>query len=119
MLAVVTKSLRPVTRETSAIVRDKGARPVIVTWVNAVSDASAPMSQVTPLRLESSSSLLPHHRLVNAAAENGSFSIRVSRPPRPISLRARNDRTPTDASNASGPPSVPAPTVTRAVTKYG
>ena len=28
---MVTKSLRPVSRETSAIVRDRGSRPVIVT----------------------------------------------------------------------------------------
>lgn len=41
MLAVVTKSLRPVTRETSAIVRDKGARPVIVTVVGGVLELRA------------------------------------------------------------------------------
>ena len=41
MLAVVTKSLRPVTRETSAIVRDKGARPVIVTVIGGVLELRA------------------------------------------------------------------------------
>lgn len=41
MLAVVTKSLRPVTRETSAIVRDRGARPVIVTVVGGVLELRA------------------------------------------------------------------------------
>jgi len=33
---MVTKSLRPVTRETSAVVRDKGPRAVIVTVVGGV-----------------------------------------------------------------------------------
>lgn len=33
---MVTKSLRPVSRETSAVVRDKGPRPVIVTVVGGV-----------------------------------------------------------------------------------
>lgn len=32
----MTKSLRPVSRETSAVVRDKGPRPVIVTVVGGV-----------------------------------------------------------------------------------
>ncbi len=41
MCAVVTKSLRPVTRETSAIVRDKGPRPVIVTVVGGVLELRA------------------------------------------------------------------------------
>jgi hypothetical protein len=41
VLAVVTKSLRPVTRETSAIVRDKGARPVIVTVIGGVLELRA------------------------------------------------------------------------------
>ena len=38
---MVTKSLRPVTRETSAIVRDKGPRPVIVTVVGGVLELRA------------------------------------------------------------------------------
>jgi hypothetical protein len=33
---MVTKSLRPVSRETSAVVLDKGPRPVIVTVVGGV-----------------------------------------------------------------------------------
>ncbi len=37
----MTKSLRPVTRETSAIVRDKGPRPVIVTVVGGVLELRA------------------------------------------------------------------------------
>src|ERR1044071_1129460 len=62
----------------------KYARPVIVALLSAVSDTSAPKSQVTPLRLESSSSLLPHQKLVNAPAENGTLSTNVTRPPNPI-----------------------------------
>ena len=41
MLAVVTKSLCPVTRETSAIVRDRGLRPVIVTVAGGVLELRA------------------------------------------------------------------------------
>jgi hypothetical protein len=33
---MVTKSIRPVTRETAALVRDRGQRPVIVTVVGSV-----------------------------------------------------------------------------------
>ena len=38
---MVTKSLRPVSRETSAVVRDKGPRPVIVTVVGGVIELRA------------------------------------------------------------------------------
>ena len=38
---MVTKSLRPVTRETSAVVRDKGPRAVIVTVVGGVIELRA------------------------------------------------------------------------------
>lgn len=38
---MVTKALRPVTRETGAIVRDKGLRPVIVTVVGGVLEPRA------------------------------------------------------------------------------
>lgn len=38
---MVTKSLRPVTRETSAVVRDRGPRAVIVTVVGGVIELRA------------------------------------------------------------------------------
>lgn len=38
---MVTKSLRPVTRESSAIIRDRGPRPVIVTIVGGVIELRA------------------------------------------------------------------------------
>lgn len=38
---MATKSLRPVTRETSAWVRDKGMRPLIVTVVGGVLELRA------------------------------------------------------------------------------
>jgi hypothetical protein len=38
---MATKSLRPVTRETSAVVRDRGPRPVIVTVVGRVIELRA------------------------------------------------------------------------------
>lgn len=38
---MTTKSIRPVTRETSALVRDRGMRPVIVTVVGSVIEMRA------------------------------------------------------------------------------
>lgn len=38
---MVTKSTRPVTRETSAFVRDKGLRPVLVTLVGSILELRA------------------------------------------------------------------------------
>ena len=86
MLAVVTKSLRPVTRETSAIVRDKGARPVIVTgveprrgaWESAHSSASP--SAAAPSPAHSSGSVIASGSTVVSQSISDSASSTATTP---------------------------------------